>query len=249
MLWVTGAALLRRPTANGYDPLALERLVLCRLLMAKGERWGALYKVEQPDAPILVAMNVDRLVSSKALETPKPGSEWLLLRDSPRYVYARRESSSRAFFAESVARTGNMQEALAKIRNDPAWDPRRQVVVEESAGPQHSIASVGQVQVASYRPGEIRLRTSNTTTTFLYISEAFYPGWTATVDEAPVGVRAANVAFQGAWAPAGDHAVVFRYDPGPFRLGACISLVAAGLAVALASTSQRSPGLSKFGVS
>jgi hypothetical protein len=66
--WVTSAAPLSAlPSANGYDPLALERLIQARLFFAKGPRWGALYKVEQPHSPMLAAMNVDILLAQKKL--------------------------------------------------------------------------------------------------------------------------------------------------------------------------------------
>jgi len=43
--------------------------------------------------------------------------------------------------------------------------------------------------------------------------EAFYPGWTATVDGRPVPLERAHGLFQGLAVPAGTHAVAFDYRP------------------------------------
>lgn len=70
---------------------------------------------------------------------------------------------------------------------------------------------------------------------FLVLSDAFFPGWTAQLDEQPVPVLRANHVMRAVRLPAGEHRVVFRYRPGSFWLGVGISLLAltAGVAVLL----------------
>ncbi len=62
-------------------------------------------------------------------------------------------------------------------------------------------------------------------------SEAWAPGWTATVDGRRAEVVRVDCALQGVWLEAGDRAVRFVYAPTGFMVGRWVSL-AAGLLVA-----------------
>ena len=67
MLWSSGAPLTLLRSANGYDPLALEKLIQVRLRMAKGARWGAYYQIEKPEREALRAMAVTAVVTRQRM--------------------------------------------------------------------------------------------------------------------------------------------------------------------------------------
>jgi uncharacterized membrane protein YfhO len=76
---------------------------------------------------------------------------------------------------------------------------------------------------------------------FLFLSDAYYPGWNAYVDGVKTEIYRANYAFRAVHLPAGRHTVEFVYAPGSFTVAALISL-AALLGVILLSVSRRSLG-------
>jgi hypothetical protein len=232
MLAVT-APMLGAMSANGYDPLALERLIQSRLFAAKGERWGALYKVEQPNAPMLEAMNVDTLLSREALPA-SAAPTWDLVASAPVFIYKRHIPTDRFHFVESVVQVNGMAEAVEAARN-PEWSPARVAVIEQGrakATTQKSAA--GSVIKVSERPGEYRFRTSNAGAGFLFVSETYYPGWRAQIDRKAARLVPANVGFQGVWTPAGQHDVVLSYNPTIFAMGAALSIAtSAALLLAL----------------
>ena len=58
---------------------------------------------------------------------------------------------------------------------------------------------------------------------WLVAALAWYPGWKARVDGAPVAIAKANYAFLGVPVPAGEHEVVLEFDSDSVRSGAWIS--------------------------
>ncbi len=69
---------------------------------------------------------------------------------------------------------------------------------------------------------------------YLILSDAWYPGWAATVDGGAVDILPANGYFRAVPVPAGQHTVVFTYKSRPLRIGAtvsigCLLLLGAGL--------------------
>ena len=60
--------------------------------------------------------------------------------------------------------------------------------------------------------------------------EQFFPGWHATVDGRQVPIERWHEAFQAIQMPAGDHRLVFEFNPSSVPVGALISIIAlAGL--------------------
>lgn len=57
----------------------------------------------------------------------------------------------------------------------------------------------------------LTLATHFPTTKFLVFNDAFHPKWQAFIDNKPVMIQRANIAFKGIWIPAGTHRVTWRY--------------------------------------
>lgn len=109
---------------------------------------------------------------------------------------------------------------------------RGQVVVDRQpgfpAGPSWVFAGES-VQVERPRPEEVRVRVRTARPALLVFGEAYFPGWTASLDGRPVDPFRVNYLFQGVEVPAGDHEVVFRYQPESLQLGLLVSGVSVGL--------------------
>ena len=86
-------------------------------------------------------------------------------------------------------------------------------------------SSPGSVAVSEYSPGHIRLDVDAQRPSLLVVSESYYPGWRATLDNQPVEILRANYLSQGIVVPAGKHTIEMKYEPNSFRNGVIISLV------------------------
>jgi len=69
---------------------------------------------------------------------------------------------------------------------------------------------------------------------FLVLSEAYYPGWRATVDGQPTPVYRADVMFQGVAVPPGHHVVTFALESTTLRVGIALSALALACTLFLA---------------
>ncbi|MCY4061509.1 MAG: YfhO family protein [Chloroflexi bacterium] len=78
-------------------------------------------------------------------------------------------------------------------------------------------ASGGLVEFVSYENSRIALQVNAPAPAYLVLKEAFYPGWQATVNDATAPIYRANLLFRALPVPAGESAVVFRFDPPLWR--------------------------------
>ncbi len=108
------------------------------------------------------------------------------------------------------------------------FDPSRVIVLEGgSLTPPSDSAKSGtfappvdaSVKIVGYGPNTISLEANSSTMGILVLSEVYYPGWRAWLDEREVEVFRANFLFRAIELPAGTHRVRFAYDPTSFKIG------------------------------
>jgi uncharacterized membrane protein YfhO len=103
-------------------------------------------------------------------------------------------------------------------------------VVEGLAALQDSNGEgISSAQIVAYAPERVVVHTSSATPGVLVLADAFYPGWRASVDGEAAAIYPANVLFRAVPLPAGEHTVVFTFEPSSWRLG----LAVAGLGLLL----------------
>jgi hypothetical protein len=88
---------------------------------------------------------------------------------------------------------------------------------------------LGQVRFVQYAPEEVELDVEARAPAVLVLSDAYYGGWSASVDGQPAPILPANVAVRGVRVPEGNHRVRFTYRTPGQGLGALISLGTLGL--------------------
>ncbi len=111
--------------------------------------------------------------------------------------------------------------------------------IVEYLGARPAFRFEGDVDVTGWTPESRRFRVSSSKGGTFRLIEQYFPGWKAFVDGRPVPVSRADIAFQSAPVPAGEHTVEFRFRSLGLRVGFAVT-VAAGLALLwLARASRR----------
>ena len=121
----------------------------------------------------------------------------------------------------------NDAQALA-VLNAPNLQLRRTVVLEQSpsipvSGDKPSDATA---TVTAFKPESFTINVNTTANAVLSVSHPDYPGWIATIDGTTTPILRAYGALAAVVVPAGEHTIVFRYDPLSYKLGATVSLLA-----------------------
>ena len=91
----------------------------------------------------------------------------------------------------------------------------------------------GTATIIQEQPEQIVIQTHSLADTVLVLSDAYYPGWRATLDGKATAVYPANAYFRGVLLPAGQHEVIFSFQPESFRNGRLLSLIGVGVWVLL----------------
>jgi len=116
----------------------------------------------------------------------------------------------------------------------PEFNPATEVVIRDQGsgiGDQVTDQPVtgSACHLVTYDPERVTLETNVEHDSYLVLTDAYYPGWYATVDGMPTPIERTNVLFRAVKVPAGAHQIEFRYDPSSFAIGAAISIGAWGL--------------------
>ena len=142
-------------------------------------------------------------------------------------IYENLDPLPRAFLVPQAWWAADDEAALARMRS-PGFDPAAEVVLSGRGEPFVSPAagSVGRVTVEVYEPERIVLRVEAEDVGWLVVTDAFYPGWRASVDGEPVDITRANILFRAVPVGQGSHEVILTFRPVSVQAGLVVSLVA-----------------------
>jgi hypothetical protein len=133
--------------------------------------------------------------------------------------------------------------------NNSAWSALQSTaiaggtVIVDSAQPVGNCddAHAGAVKIITYQPENVVIQANVASdSSYLVLSDAWYPGWDASIDGLPTPVLKANGLFRAVRVPSGIHNVVFAYRSLSFEAGAAVSgLFLIGIIAAVIWVSSR----------
>lgn len=126
----------------------------------------------------------------------------------------------------------------AQLLAAPDFQPGRAVVLAPDAAA-HDASAAGDCTLADDHIERLSLRCHTSAASYAVVADAFFPGWSATVDGAPAPVLRANLAMRAVPLPSGDHGVELRYRPAHLGAGAVVSLLALLVALGLTVRAYR----------
>lgn len=135
-----------------------------------------------------------------------------------------KQALPRTFLADEIVVETNPQKILDRIF-DEKTNLEKTLILEENI-PITLDQNKGIAKISSYEPQKVEIETQTSGPKVLFLSDNFYPGWKATVDNQETKIYRADYSFRAVIVSTGKHKVTFRYEPQSFEIGKNITLVA-----------------------
>ena len=224
-------------SANGFDPLAPEAYMAAAGAMAYNGAVADAPALLDPASWTLDLLRVTRVVAhpdstarspevdaALAAATPVPERALVALEVRPRLP--------EAFVVGATRVVPDVDELTATVQGQRGpFAADGEALVDEpcdacpGSGP-GAAGPAGEAGPVTWGRSSARLRVRADRPGLLVVSQAWFPGWTATVDGRAADVVAANGLVTGVPVPAGEHEVVLRYRPPGLTAGALVSALA-----------------------
>lgn len=239
-LWADRAGIAGLRDARGYYPLCLRWFGHFINALSRREPdfpMGGLLSISRPiNVGLLSMLDVELLLSYDNLTTG--GLQPARRTDFGLNIFKVTSRRGPAFLARARP-TDNMTDAQEiELLTSAGFDAEKYALASGKP-PKIALppteAGVSSVSVTRSAPGQIHLDVqSGPATDFVVVSEAYHPGWQATLDGQRTSVFRANHALIGVCVPQGRHQIDLLFRPASFRTGLYISLLAWGTLVAMA---------------
>ncbi|MDE1844353.1 MAG: YfhO family protein [Thaumarchaeota archaeon] len=122
------------------------------------------------------------------------------------------------------------------LKQNPDFDLRHDVILEEQlpsdvSNQLQQDKTNGLAEITSYNENNVKVSTNSSGGSILVLTDAYYPGWKASVDGKETGIYKADGLVRAVFVPSGVHTVEFSYMPKSFVTGMEISLATLGVLV------------------
>lgn len=147
-------------------------------------------------------------------------------------LYENPDALPAVYFAKKAIPVRTVEEAVATFASD-SFIPGDTVLVEFEATPAATVAR-GEVEIKSSGEGRYTIGVTNPNEKeILVLTQTYYPGWHATIDNRETRIFPANIKHIGILVPVGNHTIEFRYWPNSFVYGAWITSISLSVTIFL----------------
>lgn len=137
-------------------------------------------------------------------------------------------SNGNAWFVNSITQVATADEEMKAITE---FDEKNEAILNKNEVPEELFSttflkdSTATINLISYQPNELRYDSNAATDQLAVFSEMYYPqGWNVYVDGQEASHFRANYALRAMKVPAGNHTIVFKFEPAVVQRGSIITL-------------------------
>jgi len=139
-------------------------------------------------------------------------------------VYANTAAFPLAYLVPNV-RVCPSREAMYAAMMEPGFNPGETALLEAPLATPVDEGARGSAELVSRGFTDVVVRTESDRPALLVLAEAYYPGWTASVNGKPAEIIPVYSVFRGVTVPAGPSEVLFTYFPAAFKMGLACSIL------------------------
>ncbi len=175
-----------------------------------------------------LAINRDKIAAPSADGTPRSEALASKFKEVKNYkstrLYENTQNLGYAWTAHKSVCQSDQQE-VARLLKDPNYNPREVMYLNCEGQKELLSTKSAEIAIQKDNPGEVILQVKSDQDSYVHMSQAYFPGWKATVDGIQTPLYTSNIALSGVFVPQGLHSVRVSYQPQSFILGAFLSLV------------------------
>lgn len=145
-------------------------------------------------------------------------------------------AAGNCWFVSSYRLVANPDEELAMVNS---FDPAKEAIIDQRfsgfvENTDLNYDPEATIQLESYKPNELIYKYKTNTEQIALFSEIYYPeGWNAYLDGKMIDHFRVNYVLRAIVAPAGDHELVFRFEPESYMIGNRVSMAGSLLLIIL----------------
>jgi MFS family permease len=160
--------------------------------------------------------------------------------DQQRLPLENKSALGNAWFVDSYIIVENADEEISLISS---FDPSGEALINKSfehllTKDNYAADSSGRIELISYKANELIYHSRSTNDGLAVFSEIYYPaGWKSYIDGNELPHFKADYVLRAMEVPAGDHEIIFRFEPDSFRTGTKVSIASSILLILLCAGS------------
>lgn len=207
------------PSGSGYGSLILKRINELLSMSLQGSVGGNWMSSSNKSLDLMSV----RYVSAR---TKDPVSKrWQLVRQyGSSVILENLHALPRAWVVPKVIEASREQIRDTIISGGPRFKPYEFAFVENHLVFEGSRDPNAKVQITKIEKSSMEIRVETANPAFLVVSDVYYPGWIATVNNTSAQIYRTNYLFRGVLVPSGSSTVRMEFKPTSFRLGLLITI-------------------------
>lgn len=163
----------------------------------------------------------------------------LVLQSNKNQIYENLFSFPRTFLVYDYKKETDKQKIAEELLS-LGDNLRKKVILEEDIAYQkpNEVKDEGTAVIEDYQSANIKILVNAPQNAILFLSDNYYPGWKAYVDNKETKIYRADYTFRAILVPKGLHQINFEYRPNSFKIGLVITAISV-LALALLAIKLR----------
>ncbi len=140
------------------------------------------------------------------------------------FPYLNDEANGNVWFVGELERLDSANTEIRAL--DSLQTAIKAVTISQKLQSRHFVIdSAATITLEAYQPNRLTYTSSNSNEGFAVFSEMYYGhGWEATIDGKEVPIQRVNYALRGLQIPAGQHTIIFKFEPTVVQTGSKIAL-------------------------
>lgn len=157
-----------------------------------------------------------------------PGVDWQLVStDCALDIYVRKERPIERVYAVNTVEAVPPEQSFEAVQN-PDFQPLEKAIIldrdyDTIANPLSDKLLIYDAQITQDNFNKITINVTTSTSALVILSEPYYPGWIATVNDQPTPVFRVNHGVRGVLVGEGEQHIIFEYSPPQLWIGLAIS--------------------------